>query len=56
MGASSLSSTFLPFPRTVSLDIKMKLETKAVYNVIGTINGKDEPGKTTVTNFVISFS
>lgn len=28
----------------------MKLETKAVYNVIGTINGKDEPGKTTVTN------
>ena len=23
----------------------MKLEMKAVYNVIGTINGKEEPGK-----------
>lgn len=37
--------------RNVNLDIKMKLERKAVYNVIGTINGKEEPGKLNVTSF-----
>jgi len=31
--------------RNVSLDIRMKLETKPVYNVIGAINGKDEPDR-----------
>ena len=32
--------------RNVTLDIEMKLETKAVYNVIGTVVGGEEPGKT----------
>lgn len=31
--------------RKVNLDIKMKLEKTAVYNVIGNINGQEEPGE-----------
>lgn len=46
-------SCFL-FYRNVSLDIKMKLEKTAIYNVIGTITGGVEPGKT-IEYHVFSF-